>query len=120
MAVAGRNSKGQVTINGVPRFILGLYDSGFHGVNASDMAGHIANHTLSRFKDKINVYLHMMSGTVDNTLRLCDLLDPLNMHVIAVGNSHMKATAEQMSNGTFQVTCSAQIISALVCMRVCD
>lgn len=84
MGVIGKNTKQQVTIDGVARFLSCIYDSGFAGSGGNDMAGHVAARNYGRYN--FDCVIHTQSGSVNNGLRLCDAVLPYNMYVLAIGN----------------------------------
>jgi hypothetical protein len=87
MANVGKNALGQITINGVAKQMRGIYDAGFGPGGGQDMAGEIAQRNLARYTNKLNLYLHIQSGTFGNALRICDALEPLNMYTLAIANA---------------------------------
>jgi hypothetical protein len=84
MAVFTRNARCQPVVNGVTRFLRGIYDSGFEGVNNQDMAGHVAARNYARYR--FELLIHVQSGTVGNSLRLANAIEPLGMFAWTVGN----------------------------------
>src|SRR5678815_1913791 len=86
MATIGKNARGQVTINGTPRFLLGIYDAGLGDFN--NHAAYLANErNLARFTNKLDLYLNVHSGTLGNGIRFLDALVPYNMYLFATANA---------------------------------
>jgi hypothetical protein len=93
------DAKGRILKDGTAMLGKMMYSPGLTGSSGTDMAGEIANRNFARWANKINFYINVMSGTLHNTLRLCDALLPYNINVFTICNAHGGATAEQMSAG---------------------
>src|SRR5262245_5745938 len=83
MAILTWNNRGQIIINGQPRFLTAIYDGDTNGNDMADLVGPTKrNYARYRFTIVNNV----QSGSVGNGLRLADAPAPLNMYCFAVGN----------------------------------
>src|SRR5687767_8221766 len=87
MPRTSKNSKSppQPTWNGVPFIPRILYDSQLLG--GGDMNLLLTTRDVYRFANKINLYIHVMAGTFDNTIELCDHLRTSNIRCTAIGNA---------------------------------
>src|SRR5262245_48483888 len=92
------NEQGQVLIHGVPRFVLGVYDSG--GGYSSDPAHWEQQIFQGRELDGIplNVYLNYWMGgmPIEPTRALLDVLDRHGMTYLQTGNCFEKGSWTRM------------------------
>lgn len=83
MATISKNARGQVTIDGVPRFLRAVYDAGLPTAGWPAFIGP-AGRNLARYK--FDIILNVQTGTFGNGLDLANALVPFGMYTLAVCN----------------------------------